>query len=151
MSISARQNFWKPPPVPEMPTVTRVSLSAFWNSSATASLIGNTVLEPSRLTSDGPEVAGAPRASVLRARAAAQMRRQAAVPTDSAERSGEVTKSKTHAASLCGGGFAAVSGVLIPCRRGIRHRNVGRQCCSTTNIELTCTLSNVIFMSMRLL
>ncbi len=29
MSISARQNFWKPPPVPEMPTVTRMAFSAF--------------------------------------------------------------------------------------------------------------------------
>ena len=24
MSVSPRQNFWNPPPVPEMPTVTRV-------------------------------------------------------------------------------------------------------------------------------
>src|SRR5687767_10524872 len=50
ISISPRQNFWKPPPVPEMPTVTRVPGLAFWNSSATASLIGNTVLEPSSVT-----------------------------------------------------------------------------------------------------
>ena len=47
MSVSPRQNFWKPPPVPEMPTVTRTSWLAFWNSSATASLIGKTVLDPS--------------------------------------------------------------------------------------------------------
>ena len=50
MSVSPRQNFWKPPPVPEMPTVTRTSGLAFWNSSATASLIGKTVLEPSSAT-----------------------------------------------------------------------------------------------------
>jgi hypothetical protein len=47
MSVSPRQNFWNPPPVPEIPTVTRVPGFAFWNSSATASLIGKTVLEPS--------------------------------------------------------------------------------------------------------
>src|SRR5688572_19862354 len=47
MSISSRQNFWNPPPVPEMPTVTLVPGFAFWNSSATASVIGYTVLEPS--------------------------------------------------------------------------------------------------------
>ena len=53
MSVSPRQNFWKPPPVPEMPTVTRTPGLAFWNSSATASLIGKTVLEPSRVTVAG--------------------------------------------------------------------------------------------------
>ena len=47
MSVSLRQNFWKPPPVPDEPTVTRVPAFAFWNSSATASVIGNTVLDPS--------------------------------------------------------------------------------------------------------
>ena len=47
MSVSPRQNFWNPPPVPEMPTVTRMPGLAFWNSSATASLMGKTVLEPS--------------------------------------------------------------------------------------------------------
>ena len=47
MSVSPRQNFWNPPPVPEMPTVTRMFGLAFWNSSATASLMGKTVLEPS--------------------------------------------------------------------------------------------------------
>ena len=51
MSVSPRQNFLKPPPVPEMPTVTLTSpFLAFWNSSATASVIGYTVLEPSILT-----------------------------------------------------------------------------------------------------
>ena len=50
MSVSPRQNFLKPPPVPETPTVTR-TLPRFWiwNSSAYASEIGNTVLEPSIL------------------------------------------------------------------------------------------------------
>ena len=41
MSVSPRQNFLKPPPVPEMPTVTLIAFfSAFWNSSATASVTG---------------------------------------------------------------------------------------------------------------
>ena len=50
-SVSPRQNFLKPPPVPEMPTVTR-TLPRFdcWKSSATASVIGNTVDDPSTLT-----------------------------------------------------------------------------------------------------
>ena len=47
MSVSPRQNFLKPPPVPPMPTVTLMPLLAFWNSSAMASVIGNTVEEPS--------------------------------------------------------------------------------------------------------
>jgi hypothetical protein len=48
MSVSPRQNFLKPPPVPEMPTVTRTRpFLAFWNSSASASWIGKTVLDPS--------------------------------------------------------------------------------------------------------
>jgi hypothetical protein len=52
MSVSPRQNFLKPPPVPEIPTVTRtLPFLAFWKSSATASVTGNTVEEPSILTS----------------------------------------------------------------------------------------------------
>ena len=48
MSSSPRQNFLKPPPVPETPTVTLIRPWFWiWNSSATASLIGYTVLEPS--------------------------------------------------------------------------------------------------------
>src|SRR5688572_33194881 len=51
MSVSARQNFLKPPPVPEMPTVTLMAFFlAFWNSSATASVTGYTVEEPSIFT-----------------------------------------------------------------------------------------------------
>src|SRR5882724_4537266 len=50
-SVSPRQNFLKPPPVPEMPTVTlTLPLVDFWKSSAMASVIGNTVLEPSIFT-----------------------------------------------------------------------------------------------------
>jgi|SRR5687768_9846726 hypothetical protein len=60
ISVSPRQNFWKPPPVPEMPTVTLTSLPAFLNSSATASLIGNTVLEPSSVTLAVPDDAPPP-------------------------------------------------------------------------------------------
>jgi hypothetical protein len=44
ISVSPRQNFLKPPP---MPTVTLMPLLAFWNSSAIASVIGKTVDEPS--------------------------------------------------------------------------------------------------------
>jgi hypothetical protein len=48
ISVSPRQNFLNPPPVPEMPTVTWVG-SDFMNSSDTASVMGNTVLDPSIL------------------------------------------------------------------------------------------------------
>ena len=51
MSVSPAQNFLNPPPVPETPTVTRTSFAILLNSSATASVTGNTVLEPSTLTS----------------------------------------------------------------------------------------------------
>src|SRR5688572_22888446 len=47
MSVSPRQNFSKPPPVPDVPTVTRAPRLARWNSSATASPMGKTVDEPS--------------------------------------------------------------------------------------------------------
>jgi hypothetical protein len=40
MSVSPLQNFLKPPPVPAKATVTFTPLFAFWNSSATASVIG---------------------------------------------------------------------------------------------------------------
>ena len=41
ISTSPRQNFLKPPPVPEMPTVTRIAPRLeIWNSSATASVTG---------------------------------------------------------------------------------------------------------------
>ena len=57
MSVSPLQNFSKPPPVPETPTVTRTSGATERNSSATASVTGKTVLEPSIATlpdSDSP-------------------------------------------------------------------------------------------------
>jgi hypothetical protein len=47
MSVSPAQNFLKPPPVPEMPTVTCTFGATLRNSSATASVIGKTVLDPS--------------------------------------------------------------------------------------------------------
>ena len=50
MSVSPTQNFLKPPPVPEKATGTWTPLLAFWNSSATAWVIGYTVLEPSIVT-----------------------------------------------------------------------------------------------------
>jgi hypothetical protein len=51
MSVSPRQNFLNPPPVPDIPTVTLTCcFFAFWKSSATASVTGNTVLEPSIFT-----------------------------------------------------------------------------------------------------
>ena len=41
MSSSSLQNFWKPPPVPEMPTVTLTRPAVVrWNSSAIASVTG---------------------------------------------------------------------------------------------------------------
>src|SRR6187402_562207 len=51
MAISPAQNFLKPPPVPETPMVTRAGL-VFWNSSATASVMGNTVEDPSMAMMD---------------------------------------------------------------------------------------------------
>ena len=47
MSVSSLQNFLKPPPLPEIPTGTRTLEKRFWYSSATACVIGPTVLEPS--------------------------------------------------------------------------------------------------------
>ena len=69
MWVSPRQNFLKPPPVPEMPTVTRTSRPlAFWNSSATASVTGNTVLEPSICTvSAAPAAPAAPSSAAANA------------------------------------------------------------------------------------
>jgi len=63
MSVSPRQNFLKPPPVPLMPTVTFRLRLAFWNSSATASVTGNTVLEPSILTDCAQDAPQASRAA----------------------------------------------------------------------------------------
>ena len=59
MSVSPAQNFSKPPPVPEMPTVTCTSGFSSLNSSAAASANGPTVDEPSiaicPLTSPPPD------------------------------------------------------------------------------------------------
>src|ERR1044072_7338475 len=44
---SAAQDVLKPPPVPELPTVTLTPELSPWNASATASVRGATVLEPS--------------------------------------------------------------------------------------------------------
>src|SRR5262245_58542106 len=65
IAISPAQNFLKPPPVPETPMVTLAGLD-FWNSSATASVIGYTVLEPSMAITlgAGAGAAGAGLASV---------------------------------------------------------------------------------------
>ena len=49
--VSPLENFLNPPPVPETPTVTRTLGSTALNSSATASVTGYTVLEPSILIS----------------------------------------------------------------------------------------------------
>ena len=49
IEISPAQNFLKPPPVPDTPMVIRAAFVR-WNSSATASEIGKTVLEPSMAT-----------------------------------------------------------------------------------------------------
>ncbi len=53
MSISPAQNFSKPPPVPDSPTVTWTSGFSPWKPSAAACANGKTVLEPSIAT--GPE------------------------------------------------------------------------------------------------
>ena len=47
MSVSPAQNFSKPPPVPDVPTVIFTSGFSAWNSSAAAWANGATVLEPS--------------------------------------------------------------------------------------------------------
>ena len=57
MSISPAANFLKPPPVPEKPITARTSGCSLRNSSATASVIGYTVLEPSARTVPAAEVA----------------------------------------------------------------------------------------------
>ena len=49
--VSPLENFLNPPPVPETPIVTRTLGSTALNSSATASVTGYTVLEPSILIS----------------------------------------------------------------------------------------------------
>src|SRR5512145_1502751 len=73
MSVSPAQNFLKPPPVPEMPMVTRTLGWDFWNSSATASVIGYTVLEPSAVIRPSRlELAAAPETATTRARRVVQ-------------------------------------------------------------------------------
>ena len=47
MSVSPAQNFSKPPPVPDVPTETLTSGFSAMKRSATASVSGPTVLEPS--------------------------------------------------------------------------------------------------------
>ncbi len=47
MSVSPAQNFSKPPPVPDSPTVIFTSGFSPWKSSAAAWANGPTVLEPS--------------------------------------------------------------------------------------------------------
>src|SRR5215211_1559471 len=55
MSVSPAQNFSKPPPVPEVPTVTLTSGFSALNSSAIASVSGPTVLDPStRMSPERP-------------------------------------------------------------------------------------------------
>ena len=46
-SVSPAQNRLNPPPVPDTPTVTSTPPFSYLNASATASVIGNTVLDPS--------------------------------------------------------------------------------------------------------
>ena len=64
MSVSPAQNFSKPPPVPEVPTVTLTSGFSAWNCSATASVSGATVLEPS-MRIDAGEVSAAAAAALV--------------------------------------------------------------------------------------
>ena len=58
MSVSPTQNFLKPPPVPEMPTVTLSAGLTARNSSATASVMRYTVLEPSMRTPSAASAVG---------------------------------------------------------------------------------------------
>ncbi len=69
-TLSPRQNFWNPPVVPDCPTVTCVPGFFFWNSSAMASLIGNTVLEPSTTMTAGAPLSAGGRPQALTARLA---------------------------------------------------------------------------------
>src|SRR5918994_4380626 len=50
MSVSPAQNFWKPPPVPAVATVTLTPGSTSRKASAAASLTGATVDDPSTVT-----------------------------------------------------------------------------------------------------
>ena len=70
-SISSRQKRSKPPPVPEMPTVTRTPLFFFWKPSAAAIAYGPTVLDPSAVIVP-PERRDARRGSRGRAATAAR-------------------------------------------------------------------------------
>ena len=54
MSVSPRQNFLNPPPVPEILTFTRTAFCfPRWNSAAAASVMGKTVLDPSATITAG--------------------------------------------------------------------------------------------------
>src|SRR5690349_15509562 len=56
MSVSPTQNFSKPPPVPDWPTVMSTPGFCSWKDSATASVRGPTVLDPSiRISPERPE------------------------------------------------------------------------------------------------
>jgi hypothetical protein len=68
-SVSPRQKRSKPPPVPEIPTVTRAPLFFFWKLSAAAIAYGPTVLEPSAVIV--PLSAVTPAAAVAASAAAA--------------------------------------------------------------------------------
>ena len=85
MSVSPAQNFSKPPPVPEMPTVILTSGFSSRNSSAAASVSGPTVLEPSTLIEperfELPPLLSSPQAarnspSAIRTSAAGNSRRE---------------------------------------------------------------------------
>src|SRR4029450_5070100 len=87
MSVSLLQNLVKPPPVPEVPTVTLTPDSCLLNSSVIASLIGATVEEPSitmlpeRLDPPVPPASSSPPQAVAtramaRVRPSSQVRRR---------------------------------------------------------------------------
>src|SRR6185503_3920137 len=86
-SISPRQKRSNPPPVPEMPTVTRTPLFFFWKSSAAAVVYGPTVLDPSAvivpLSAAGraPAVATTAAAATAARDPAAAIRRFLVIPT----------------------------------------------------------------------
>ena len=107
MSVSPRQNFWNPPPVPDMPTEMSTFGFAFLNSSATASLMGKTVLDPSTRIM--------PLSSLLACSVVApppQPTARIAITTKLA-----VRRESFMALTLSGGNFALVTAMLNPCNR----------------------------------
>jgi hypothetical protein len=113
MSVSPRQNRSKPPPVPDTPTVTRRPGLAIWNSSATASLIGKTVLDPSIRISAGVSASPSPPLPP-------QATTAIAITAQAATRPRQRRTVCIMFSTLATRHFAAVTLTLIQCYRPIR-------------------------------